>query len=85
VTASERHERAVARSLGFAQEAAASGDLRNALGGLRVVEVVDGGLPREWARTRVDWLDRERSAEPVFGPATGADDALEGGAELEAR
>jgi hypothetical protein len=37
-----RHERAVANTLGFAQEAAARGDFTDALQWLGVVEIVDG-------------------------------------------
>ena len=62
-----RHERAVAQSFGFAQEAAANGDFINATE-LRVVEVVDGGLPAEWERTREYWVDRQRSAQPHYDP-----------------
>jgi hypothetical protein len=64
-----RHDRAVVQSFGFAQEAAANGDFFNAIEWLRVVEVVDGGLPAEWERTREYWVDRQRSAEPRHGPA----------------
>jgi len=53
-----RHDRAVVQSFGFAQEAAANGDFFNAIEWLRVVEVVDGGLPAEWERTREYWVDR---------------------------
>ena len=41
----ERHERAVANTLGFAREAAFRGDFQGALEWLAVVEVVDGVLP----------------------------------------
>lgn len=54
-----RHERAVANTLGFAEEAAARGDFRGALEWLGVVEVVDGVLPPGWERTRAMWRRRE--------------------------
>ena len=56
----------MARSFGFAQEAAGSGDFFDAIEWLRVVEVVDGGLPVEWERTREYWVDRQRSALASF-------------------
>ena len=62
-----RHGRAVAQLFGSVQEAAANGDFINATE-LRVVEVVDGGLPAEWERTREHWVDRQRSAQPRHGP-----------------
>jgi len=76
-----RHERAVARSFGFAQAAAASGDFFDAIEWLRVVEVVDGGLPAEWERTREYWVDRQRSAEPRHGRAILTADAVGAGKE----
>jgi hypothetical protein len=62
-----RHERAVAQSLGFAQDAAANGDFVNALEWLRVVETVDGGLPEAWESTRAAWVDRERGEPAIAG------------------
>jgi hypothetical protein len=62
VSGAERHQWAVAQTLGFAQEAAARGDFEDALQWLRVVEVVDGGLPVAWQRTRAVWRRGERSA-----------------------
>lgn len=72
-----RHERAVARSLGFAEAAAGDGDFVNAVGWLRVVEAVDGNLPEKWQRALADWADRERPGEqnhraPIDAPETGA-------------
>ena len=58
-----RHGRAVARSLAFAQEAAAEGDFVNAVGWLRVVQAVDGGLSPDWNRTLAGWIDRKRTDE----------------------
>ena len=75
MTEAERHERAVANTLGFAREAAPSGDFTGALEWLGVVEIVDGALPAEWERTRALWLHGEGSTdggrEPpsTFGPA----------------
>lgn len=51
----ERHERAVANTLGFAREAAFRGDFQGALEWLAVVEVVDGVLPPGWDRMRAGW------------------------------
>ena len=62
-----RHERAVAQSFGFAQEAAANGDLTDVVGRL-VVGAVGGGLPSGWGLTREYWVDRQRSAEPRHDP-----------------
>jgi hypothetical protein len=70
VTSAERHQRAVARSLGFAQEAAGRGDIDDALAWLGVVETVDGGLPARWERTRAYWLRGEGCAEEGGEPAT---------------
>ena len=71
-----RHERAVAGSLGFAQEAAAEGDFVNAVGWLQVVQPVDGGLPLGWERTLAGWIDRKRTAAPGCAPASGYPQAL---------
>jgi hypothetical protein len=70
-----RHERAVARSLAFAQDAAAEGDFANAVGWLQVVQAVDGGLPPEWERTLTGWIDRKRAAELGCAPAIGSSQA----------
>ena len=51
----ERHQRAVAQSLRFAQEAADRGALGEALEWLTVVEYVDDGLPVQWERARACW------------------------------
>ena len=45
MSAAVRHQRAVARTLGFAQEAAARRDFDDALEWLGVVEIVDQVLP----------------------------------------
>ena len=57
----ERHARAVAQSLRFAQEAADKGDYREALSWLGAVEAADGGLSPEWEQTRGLWQQRARS------------------------
>jgi hypothetical protein len=76
VTGVGPHERAVANTLGFAQDAAARGDFRGALEWLGVMEIVDGGLPPGWERTRAAWLHGEPSAEAGFGlPTAGAETA----------
>jgi hypothetical protein len=63
MTRVERHERAVANTLGFAREAAANGDFAGALKWLVVVEIVDGALPAGWERTRALWLRGQASAD----------------------
>jgi hypothetical protein len=69
------HERAVANTLGFAREAAARGDFRGALEWLAVVDVVDGGLPPGWERTRAVWLRGEPSEVGLEPPTAGAETA----------
>lgn len=59
MSGAERHQWAVAQTLGFAQEAAARGDFNGALQWLEVVEVLDGGLPVEWQRTQFTEGDEE--------------------------
>lgn len=65
------HEQAVAQTLGWAQEAAGSGDVDGALAWLAVVETVDGALSAEWERTRASWLRRKRSVEESRDPPAG--------------
>jgi hypothetical protein len=62
VSGAERHQWAVAQTLGFAQEAAAREDFKGALQWLEVVEVVDGVLPVKWLRTRASWPRWESAA-----------------------
>ena len=49
------HQRAVANTLGWAQEAAAHEAFSEALEWLRVVEVVDGALTADWGCTQASW------------------------------
>ncbi len=63
MTGAERHQRAVANTLGFAREAAAKGDFAGALEWLGVVEIVDGALPVGWEQTRASWLRAQASGE----------------------
>lgn len=57
----ERHRAAVARTLSWAEEAAASGDYSTALSWLATIEVVEGGLsPALDARQRA-WATSARS------------------------
>ena len=56
MSAAARHQRAVAQTFRFAQDAAATGDFGEALEWLAVVESVDGGLPADWELTRDSWL-----------------------------
>jgi len=51
----ERHERAVANTLCWAQEAAAHDAFGDALEWLHVVELVDGALTPGWERTQASW------------------------------
>jgi hypothetical protein len=80
-----RHERAVARSLGFAHEAAAEGDFVNAVRWLQVIQAVDGGLPPEWERTLAGWIDRKRSAELGYDLAIGSQQTPKPDAERSPR
>ncbi len=50
-----RHERAVAQTLRWAQEAAASQSFDDALEWLQTVAVVDGPLSPGWQRTQASW------------------------------
>ena len=50
-----RHERAVAQTLGWAQEAAAGQLFDDALEWLQTVEVVDGPLSPGWQRMQASW------------------------------
>jgi hypothetical protein len=69
MTGAERHQRAVAHTLGFAREAAAKGDFAGALEWLGVVEIVDGALPAGWELTRAVWLRAQTSGErPLVRP-----------------
>jgi hypothetical protein len=51
----ERHERAVAQTLRWAQEAAVSQCFDDALDWLQTVAVVDGPLSPGWQRTQASW------------------------------
>jgi hypothetical protein len=51
----ERHERAVANTLCWAQEAAGHEAFSDALEWLHVVELVDGALTPGWDRKRASW------------------------------
>ena len=51
----ERHDRAVANTLCWAQEAAAHDAFSDALEWLHVVELVDGALTPGWERTQASW------------------------------
>ncbi len=78
----ERHERAVANTLGFAREAASRGDFKDALEWLGVVEVVDGVLPPGWERTRAVWRHGRMPAEA--GGELSAARGVAGGSRKEA-
>lgn len=51
----ERHNRAIAQTLSWADEAAAREAYDDALEWLRTVEVVDGALSQGWQRTQTSW------------------------------
>jgi hypothetical protein len=53
--ADARHRASVARSLRWADEAAERADFADALGWVRIVEVVDGALPDEYQTKRNGW------------------------------
>jgi hypothetical protein len=80
-----RHERAVARSLAFAQEAAADGEFANAVRWLQVAQAVDGGLPPEWERTLAGWIDRMRASQLDGARAIGSTQAPKLGWERNPR
>jgi hypothetical protein len=77
VTGLGRHERAVANTLGFAQEAAARGDFKGALEWLGVVEIVDGVLPPGWDGKRAEWIRGGMSPEAgIELPTAGAQSGM---------
>jgi hypothetical protein len=51
----ERHERAVARTLEFAEEAAGRGDYTDPLGWLQTLEAIGRILPVEYLSKREAW------------------------------
>jgi len=51
----ERHQRAIGNTLHWAEEAAQRDAFDEALGWLRVVEVVDGALPPGWEGRQAAW------------------------------
>lgn len=67
-----RHEGAVARSLGFAQEAGAESDFVSAVAWPRLVRGVDGALRPDRERTLAGWIDRMRAAELSCEPEIGS-------------
>jgi hypothetical protein len=56
VSDADRHRRAVERTLGWAQAAAAAGDLPDALAWLDMVRAMDGPLPGAWEERRRQWI-----------------------------
>jgi hypothetical protein len=80
MTGAERHQRAVANTLGLAREAAAKGDFAGALEWLGVVEIVDGALPAGWELTRASWLRGQASADGGREPRAAAGALAERGA-----
>jgi hypothetical protein len=57
----ERHRAALARTLSWAEEAAASGDYSTALSWLATIEAVEGGLPPAVDAKQRAWAQRARS------------------------
>jgi hypothetical protein len=57
-SASERHRAAVARTLGWADEAAARHDFRDALAWLRTLEAIGETLPDHYLRKQEAWKRR---------------------------
>lgn len=56
VSAEDRHLAAVARSLGWAEQAAARGDYADALSWIAVVEAIGDLIPIEYETKRQAWL-----------------------------
>ena len=57
-TANERHRAAVARTLGWADEAAARRDFHDALAWLRTLEAIGETLPDHYLRKQEAWRHR---------------------------
>ncbi len=56
----DRHERAVQRTFGWAQEAASRGDLGEAVAWLTMLESLEGRLPPAWEAQRRRWVQQAR-------------------------
>ena len=54
---SDRHAGAVARTLQWADAAAERGKIGEALDWIRLVEIMDGGLPPDWKPAKQGWYD----------------------------
>jgi hypothetical protein len=68
VTREARHERAVARTLEFAEEAASRGDFSEALAWLETLDAIGRRLPSEYASKRLEWrlaVADQRSQRPA--------------------
>jgi hypothetical protein len=61
ITDAERSERALAQTLGWAQEAADRGSIAEAVDWLHYVELIHGTLPAAWQRQRAVWMDPQGS------------------------
>jgi hypothetical protein len=66
-----RHERAVARTLEFAEEAASRGDFSEALAWLETLDAIGRRLPSEYASKRVEWQIAVADDRPVPGRRPG--------------
>jgi hypothetical protein len=62
-----RHERAVARTLEFAEEAASRGHLSDALAWLETLEAIGRRLPDEYVSKRLEWRLAVTDDRPVPG------------------
>ena len=66
-----RHERAVARTLEFAEEAASRGDFSGALAWLETLDAIGRRLANEYASKRVEWQLAAADQRPVPGRRPG--------------
>lgn len=65
----DRHSAAVARTLSWADDAAARGEYRDALAWLETVEAVDTDLPQPYAIKRAAWRRLAEDSAPRSGLA----------------
>ncbi len=62
MAAVDRHERALQQTFTWAQEAAARGDLAEAVSWLTMLESLEGRLPPAWEAQRRRWVQQARGA-----------------------
>jgi len=63
----EKHERAVARTLEFAEEAASRSDFSEALAWLETLDAIGRRLPSEYVSKRLEWRLAAADDRPVPG------------------